>query len=592
MGLQSLDAFVANTTSYIPLTVPGTGFAFDAVECRPRPPSLQVLTHADSKNKQGGSATLAVSNFSAAAPVASNSNAAIPAVNVTKQILFAVCDQADFSFYDQTAANATLIRSQFCIALNRRLMTGCSILPFSALLSPGATSFVATVPLNSTYIYDAFIILCQDSGAPIITFEYAFQAVNPGPWFLRFLGSYDMQAFFIDSFFASAWCLATLTWLLNWVLHVNMRNKLHTLIGLIPVTRILYFSYKLSRYVLVGMGVADSRMLFHLKNAATFMVDAALMVCLGCMGKGWGVLRAHMSPLEKRSLGGVAISVGIADLLYSYDTGFMFAFWVFGLSAYYYLLWTTQIHLQNSEKYLAVLKAKMESVRASGGALTVAGSPTTARQRIAPARNISTNRDTSVGAVHVQGGAATPPPASAPRWFQRVRAEIGEWRQSVSWDMVFPKRPRFPRDAFGTRVCGVGEDWNLVWSMESKHWMMRSTNNIIIFYAFFTFTDKAIVFLGANVIPFYPTLPDLYLLLGFLWIASVFRLRQPEQLVVPPVWILGERTKVPTAVRLDAEGEGEGRRAIVMRDLRRMRPHGSIGQVVSRVWRRVFQAEE
>ncbi|KAJ3236081.1 hypothetical protein HDU81_011198 [Chytriomyces hyalinus] len=221
-----------------------------------------------------------------------------------------------------------------------------------------------------------------------------------------------------------------------------MRNKLHTALTSIPVTKTAWFAYKTVRYLLVGSGVYamgsvdQARMLFHVKNSA-FLYALTGVLC-------------------------------------TYKIEFMFSFWTFGIAAFYYLFWTINVHIQNTVKYCAVLKVKLDSIRTSGGVnsigipggTAVTGLRSRRRESVPVVQNDGVvAADTGVQAEVVDTGTAS--------FFQFARQEIMEWVREASWELVFPKRPEFPRDVFLSRVALVGEEWNLLWTMESKLWMVK-----------------------------------------------------------------------------------------------------------------------
>ncbi|KAJ3244857.1 hypothetical protein HDU77_009720 [Chytriomyces hyalinus] len=572
--MPTLEPFTGNRIRYWALTKPLDGFAF----------------------LEGGSVSLSVTSFTATLPTALKPPTPMNETEVplppSSYLQFATCDQSRFTFSENN--DQPSISKFFCRRTNSSF--GCAVTPFSYYLN-GGDAMTATVRINSTGIYDSFIIACTNPASPSISFSYDFSATNPGPNYVRYLGSFEIQALYIDLVFLCLWILVLFGWIFAWLRNMNMRNKLHTSLTSIPVTKTAWFAYKTVRYFLVGSGVVattsveHARILFHVKNSVVFLNDFAMIACFAVMAKGWGVLRFHMSPLEKRSLLGAAFLYSLTGVLCSYKIEFMFSFWTFGIAVFYYLFWTANVHIQNSIKYCTTLKVKLESIRTSG--VNSIGIPAGMS-----ATGLRSRRQESVPAAAAAAPAAAAPavvvvppvqndvPVAAntggmqaevvdtgtASFFQFARQEIAEWVREASWELVFPKQPKFPRDIFSSRVAGVGDEWKLLWTMEAKLWMVKSANNIIVFYAFCIFLDKAIQFLNQNVIPFYPTYPNLYGLLGFLWIAYVYRLRQPEQVIVVPGWILANREKMGETVSIDSDGSGDRRRAMLIQDLRRWKP--------------------
>ncbi|KAI9331623.1 hypothetical protein BDR26DRAFT_870123 [Obelidium mucronatum] len=351
-----------------------------------------------------------------------------------------------------------------------------------------------------------------------------------------------------------------------------MRNKLHACISMIPVTQLAWIGYIVTRYISIGTKGpvnTDFTALFAIQSVLLFVKDFVLMFCLALMAKGWGVIRVRLSGVESRTIGGVAFFYALSDVLYSYDFDFMFVFWIFALTSYYYVLWTVLIHIQNAEKHVSLSQAKLDS-------LHTAPTPVLNQNNIVVDETSTVdeeNAEINTNEINRSNDAAVAQSNSTLRVLDRV----GVLTRTNLWAQVFPPRPSFPKDAFGNRIVGMGEDWKLLWTLQSKLWVIISAKNIVIYYAFFTLIDKIIQLLGVNVIPFYPTFPNLYHLGGFYWIATVFMLRQPEQIVVIPKWVLSKRQEMGQPVSVEAEG-GDERLSQVLAEMRESRPRSQFVQ--------------
>ncbi|KAJ3030731.1 UNVERIFIED_CONTAM: hypothetical protein HDU68_007942 [Siphonaria sp. JEL0065] len=546
--------YFANVTDYLPLTPANMGFAF----------------------LQGGQSQLSVSNLQL-----TNNHAEAPRVFAT------VCDQSIFSFYgSNVATNSTLMNLLFCgSTISAVVQRGCpAVVQIQTLnLSPSTDSFYWNYSIPTQNVYDSFLIFCGDGET--VKLSYSYESVNPGPNFVKYLGFYEMEALYIEIVFLSLWGLVLIVWGFLWLRNWNMTTYLHSLVSFIPMVQFLWIGYITARYVAVGLAGPSSvnySKLFLIQSVIMFVRDFVLLSSFMAMAKGWGVIRVRLSGVEKRTVFGLAFFYAMSDFLYAYNSEFMFAFWVFAISSFYYLVWTIHVHIRNTERHASMLHAKLDSLLASGNTFGLSlGTP-----RVRPHQPITqddlnnndalNNTEPSVIAEDLPDNTSTR--GRAPRRFMnRTSQGLGYFIRGYFWHSLFPQRPKFAKDPFGNRVVGMGEDWKLLWTLESKVWMLKSSRNIIVFYGFFTFLDKFIQFMGINVIPFYPTLPNLYNLGGFLWIASVFVLRQPEHLVVVPGWIMDKRHEMGKPISIDEDAD-DGRRGRVLAELRRTRQHHRASQ--------------
>ncbi|ORY39280.1 hypothetical protein BCR33DRAFT_853439 [Rhizoclosmatium globosum] len=547
MQYQGSISIPSDTTSYLSFTLLERGFAF----------------------LEGGHVNITFSDFRFTALnwTLPNQQPSVP------KVVAAVCDQSRFTFAS-IAYNSSLLQSYFCepTGVSKSIINGCTGL-FE--YDPLKVEAVWSYSIPTTGVYDSFLVACPRHVNT--TFRVSIDAVNPGLPIVRYLGYYDMQALFIEIGFLGVWAVLSVVWVGLWIRNWNMRNKLHGLISLIPVGQIAWISYVTARYIQLGLNGpqnVDTNAFLIAQLCSLFLKEATLIACLLLISKGWGIARVRLSPTEIRTMAGCGMFYTITSVLASYDSAFRFSNWLFTLTTYYYLFWSISIHIHNLEKYVTLVQTKLDSLDYSdvNSEEETVVPPSPQENQNIPNSN---QENTEEYELQERDSAVQAPPVSRRISSLWTRNRLKLLFLKSAWKVIFPVRPVLEKDPFGNRVRAMGQDWNLILTIQSKLWMLKSSNNIIAFLFLFTVIDKAGQALGVNVIPFYPTFPLVYQVLGFLWMAYVFQLRQPDQIVVVPRW-LQEREGEEMSDPVPMEADSDGRRGRVLAELRRRTPRNRI----------------
>ncbi|KAJ3315754.1 hypothetical protein HDU76_002114, partial [Blyttiomyces sp. JEL0837] len=557
-----------------------------------------------------------------------------------------ICNTANQSIDDQLSANT--VNSTFCSSDPLKKDPSSYPYPFiggnclyvtsfanqTALTAVGndtLKSFEVSVSVPVKATLEAFVLICSGTFIQSVQATESGSFTNPGPYFVRHLSSYQIPVLYCYMAFTGLWVVINLIWFGAWMYHGKTRNKLYKVIALIPSTMLCYVGFVMGLYLAIGiMGYLMSWMQV-IRYTLLLVTEISLYMVMMLMSKGWGIIRFHISPIERRTMAGCSIFFVIADLFnLSVGSGAWIALAVFGATYYSYLFRNLRLMTDNLRDYISNLRTRLNSVtetaadrRRTRQRNTTATDhvesedPVDAQRRQRRRRDGESNEDgtndetttTTATGLHAVFEANTsnnptepnsetipptsrtntsrypptqpnpnqelpqpnvptselrnrnrssrsqsqPPPANQPtnsfpsrisgmfsNIIRRMISGFAAWRRI----MRYRAEPEFPADA--PRIASLGRDWEIVWSYESKLWLLEMTYRIATFYA--TTTVILQVYQIIVDIPSYNyftiILLQLQLVVGFIWLGWTYRLREMKQMVVVPEFVVAARRTV------------------------------------------------
>ncbi|KAJ3194761.1 hypothetical protein HK101_001932 [Irineochytrium annulatum] len=384
------------------------------------------------------------------------------------------------------------------------------------------TSFEVTLILPDADVYNSFAILCNvrnsstnvsASGVLLATFT------NPGPSYTRHLNSAQIPALYCYVGFSCLWTVALICWLANRLTFPTMKNQLHTCMTFVPLSFLMNDALTALIYVSLGLQGTQPTALNTLKFFVITFYVVTLYTTLMLMAKGWYVVRLRLSPVEKRTIGGNAIFVALGYIFFlSIQSGAVLkhdysqiALTIFMITSYVYMYWCLRTNMDALRGYIDTLKVRLPDLPASATG-----------ERPSSVSGLSVRERPEAG-VSPGGAVAT---ASMFRLAKRV---------------VTAFRPPAAPEGL-VEFSSLGADWNLVYAYEQKLWMMRMTHRIITYFSLTSFLMLALTFFNAFAYTSgQVAVEQSFLLVGFFWMALTYRLRDPAQKVVVPMWTSADR---------------------------------------------------
>ncbi|KAJ3415297.1 Mitochondrial import inner membrane translocase subunit Tim21, partial [Chytridiales sp. JEL 0842] len=289
-------------------------------------------------------------------------------------------------------------------------------------------------------VHDIFFVNCNTNASAAILFVGSFE--NPGLWIIRHLSVGNRQNLIVFVAYSGIWLVLCLIWLLQ-PLGIRIKtppNKLYNALGLIPLTSLGYCLYMVALYCSLG---SRGIRLDALETGRFIMVvfqSTSLTVCQLLMAKGWGIVRFHLAPVEKRTIAGVSLFYALSDIFYqSIGNGAVIGLQIFGMTAYAYMFWSTHDTIRTLTVYIKSLKDRLPN--------------------------------------------PPPPPPTPPPSSSRFAAL---WKKYTgTWHLPEPNLP--PQTP---KITSMGTHWNLIHVYECKLWMMHMITRLLALYAVLTFAGK------------------------------------------------------------------------------------------------------
>ncbi|KAJ3216655.1 hypothetical protein HDU67_009183 [Dinochytrium kinnereticum] len=177
--------------------------------------------------------------------------------------------------------------------------------------------FSLNYPISQPGYYSTVAVLCaKNVSAHARTIRGSF--TNPGPRFIRHLSAVEIPVLITYIVYIILWGIVNIVWFSKFISMRHMANLLYLRISSLPLLFFFYTILSVSYFLNLGIRGVKSEVLETLRFLFVIIHTLVLYAMLQLLSKGWYIVRKRLSPVEKRTIGGMALFVSLGNVFFQY----------------------------------------------------------------------------------------------------------------------------------------------------------------------------------------------------------------------------------------------------------------------------------